>query len=222
MDKRKRLSGNGKKVPENIEVKTCLMTIPKINSFFTTRSNDHDEAGGSSSANTETPLAKPLENVNAETTEDSPSATLTPPEDFFVSTDPADWTKDDRTIEYLIMNPPQQDLNIDFSSSAIRGSTGTNRSLTRNIFFRKMLNGEMKLRNWLLYSISKKSLFCIPCCLFQAQPNSFTTGFKDWKNAAARLKKHEESKYHTANVLSLFNRAKYNTGATFCNVLLQQ
>ncbi|XP_050509357.1 zinc finger MYM-type protein 1-like [Diabrotica virgifera virgifera] len=212
MDKRKRLSGAAyrKKAPENIEVKKCLIkTIPKINSFFTTRSNDHDEAGGSSSANTETPLAEPPENVNAETTEDSPTATLTPPEEFFVSTDPADWTKDDRTIQYLIMNPPQQDLNIDFSCSAVREhSTGTKRSLRRNHFFRKMLNGEMKLRNWLLYSISKKSVFCIPCRLFRVQPTSFTTGFNNWKNAVIRLKQHEESKDHIANVLTFFNRGK--------------
>ena len=52
-------------------------------------------------------------------------------------------------------------------------------------------------RTWLLYSVSKDSVFCFACKLFGKQDNALTKGgFRTWRNLAGHLKEHEYSKTH--------------------------
>ena len=78
-----------------------------------------------------------------------------------LSNDPSSWknlTEQDK--EYIVkIGPPKN------PKSFPRDSSG--RNFPQNIFFQEMTNGEKVTRDWLVWSISRQSLFCFPCCLFQ-------------------------------------------------------
>ncbi|KAJ8953426.1 hypothetical protein NQ318_023544, partial [Aromia moschata] len=84
-----------------------------------------------------------------------------------------------------------QNKNCDFSETctSFPDSSGKikTRYLTRNIFTRKLTNGECLERKWLLYSPSKKSVYCYCCRLFNTTTGighnlSSPNGYKDWKH----------------------------------------
>uniref|UniRef100_A0A8C5E2Z2 TTF-type domain-containing protein n=1 Tax=Gouania willdenowi TaxID=441366 RepID=A0A8C5E2Z2_GOUWI len=123
--------------------------------------------------------------------------------------DPAKWDQiDDRTREYFALNNPCQNIG-DFSASQ-RKYGDINRSLTKEHFFRKKLNGETLSRKWLVYSPSTGTVFCYCCKLFSIRDNQFVTGFNDWKNCANRLHEHENSMDHRTAVLSLSSLGNKN------------
>ena len=73
----------------------------------------------------------------------------------------------------------------------------------KEYFVRKLTNGEIVRRDWLIYAPSCGKVFCYVCKLFGSNAgsaneynNQFTTGFDDWKNATARISSHEKSKDH--------------------------
>lgn len=77
------------------------------------------------------------------------------------------------------------------------------RYCSKNLFQRTLKNGEIQRREWLIYSHTKGSVFCVPCLLFgrSGDTNAFTgEGFRDWKNSEARVKYHENSDFHKTNV----------------------
>jgi hypothetical protein len=58
---------------------------------------------------------------------------------------------------------------------------------------------------WVIYSREQDNITCNMCTKYQAMGNksqpgyrtdSFTTGFRNWKRGAEKLKTHEESAYH--------------------------
>jgi len=58
----------------------------------------------------------------------------------------------------------------------------TMRRLTPDVSERKLLNNEVKFRDWLLYSKSISNLFCGPCRIFSSIHSQFSeTGFNNWK-----------------------------------------
>lgn len=93
-----------------------------------------------------------------------------------VSSDPATWIINDTTIDYLLSNEIKQNI-IDFSSTkTFYPAVKKFRSLTKNMFQRKLINGETQERKYLVYSSSKKALFCIACRLFDGNSQLATTG----------------------------------------------
>jgi len=71
------------------------------------------------------------------------------------------------------------------------------RRLTPDVFERKLLNNEVKFRDWLLYSKSISSLFCGPCRIFSSIRSQFSeTGFNNWKKVHSKVSEHEKSIYH--------------------------
>ncbi|XP_054082569.1 zinc finger MYM-type protein 1-like [Zeugodacus cucurbitae] len=73
-----------------------------------------------------------------------------------------------------------------------------------------MKNHEVKDRNWLVYSETKRSIYCGPCLAFG--PLEYKTqfeneGFNDWKNAEHRVAQHENSARHKSSILSLKARS---------------
>ena len=80
----------------------------------------------------------------------------------------------------------------------------------KKYFVRKLTNGEIVTRDWLLYSPSTGKVFCYVCRLFGINnagcANQFTDGFDDWKNAIARITSHEKSKDHIAALSTMMER----------------
>lgn len=118
------------------------------------------------------------------------------------------------TRDYISTNGFIQDIsNLSFEKSkriyknVIRGKPKIHfRYCSKNIFYTKLINGETILRNYLLYSESKGSVFCVPCLLFGAGSVSSTVEFSDWKRANKRISSHENSLVHKNNILTMKNR----------------
>lgn len=118
------------------------------------------------------------------------------------------------TRDYISTNGFIQDnsnLNIEKSKriykNVIRGKPKIHfRYCSKNIFYTKLINGETILRNYLLYSESKGSVFCVPCLLFGAGSVFSTVGFSDWIRADKRISSHENSLVHKNNILTMKNR----------------
>jgi hypothetical protein len=72
--------------------------------------------------------------------------------------DPAEWTVDDELRERLINRPIKQNMG-DFSRSERVGKK-QKWCLPPSLFRRKMANGELVKREWLVYSPSTGRVFC--------------------------------------------------------------
>ncbi|KAL4089635.1 hypothetical protein QTP88_024645 [Uroleucon formosanum] len=72
----------------------------------------------------------------------------------------------------------------------------------------RLINGEIIIRSWLVYSPSLGVVFCGPCRIFQTslETQLVTEGFNDWKNAISRFSYHENSKEHRNAIINLKHR----------------
>ena len=120
--------------------------------------------------------------------------------------DPAEWTLSAELVDNFIQNPPCQDRNADFSYTA-RVYPDKTRYFRREHFQRKLTNGKMVNRDWMLFSPSNGKLYCYVCKLLcpdgddhESHHSNFRIGFNDWKNASARLASHERG---TAHILAI-------------------
>lgn len=131
---------------------------------------------------------------------------------FTVSTDPADWSINDFTIGYLLsLENIDQNLNVDFSvTKTYYDNENRHRSLSKNVFRRKLKNGQYIDRKYLCYSQRKKSLFCIPCRLFGVGNSKLGTadGYNDWRNVKTALESHENSQEHLESRQTFLARSK--------------
>ncbi|EZA55153.1 Zinc finger MYM-type protein [Ooceraea biroi] len=85
-----------------------------------------------------------------------------------------------------------------------------NRSFSTS-YYKKLKNNEKISREWLIYSESKNAVYCFNCKLFGSKAHlSFSdcNGFNDWKHLSQALERHEKSKEHINNVLSVINLKK--------------
>lgn len=125
-----------------------------------------------------------------------------------ISNDPAEWEINADLIAYYAENIPSQNLKSDLSLKG-RQFGEKIRYVRKEYFIRKLANGEIVSRDWLIYSPSTGKVFCYICKVFvgcntgcassySAPPprNQFITGFDDWKNVIARITSHEKSKDH--------------------------
>lgn len=123
--------------------------------------------------------------------------------------DPALWEINDTLREIIARSGFDQNKSCDLSKSE-KIYADQRRFLPVSIFQRKMKNNEVKDRNWLVYSESKRSVYCGPCLAFG--PLEYKTqfendGFNDWKNAEHRVAQHENSARHKSSILSLKARS---------------
>ena len=77
-----------------------------------------------------------------------------------------------------------------------------------------MTNGEKVKRDWLVWSISKQSLSCFPCCLFQEVSQKEVTsktskltkpdaGHKDnWRKLYGKVEAHQRSLSHVLDYIT--------------------
>lgn len=133
--------------------------------------------------------------------------------------DPALWEINDTLREIIARCGFDQNKCSDFSKSE-RLYADQRRFLPVSIFQRKMKNNEVKDRNWLVYSESKRSVYCGPCLAFGPLENKTqfeNEGFNDWKNAELRVAQHENSARHKSSILSL--KARSTIDARIDNLL---
>ena len=131
-----------------------------------------------------------------------------------LSNDPSSWknlTEQDK--EYIVkIGPPKN------PKSFPRDSSG--RNFPQNIFFQEMTNGERVTRDWLVWSISRQSLFCFPCCLFQEISQKEVTsktskltkpdlGHGDnWRKLYGKVEAHQRSSSHVSCFITWKELAK--------------
>lgn len=73
-------------------------------------------------------------------------------------------------------------------------------------YHRKLSNGDMIDRKWVIYSKVKDSVYCFSCKIFQKNSQNDSrliyNGLRDWKHLSEKLKSHESSKIHFQSVQS--------------------
>lgn len=122
--------------------------------------------------------------------------------------DPYNWVINDKTIDFLLKQGIKQNDDSDFSNSAHLYNDGRKRHCTYSLFKRKLQNGNIVKRDYLVYSQSQGSLYCAPCMLFEGQSGfASKLGFNDWIHAAQRISEHENSFSHRDCVIKLKTRA---------------
>jgi len=117
--------------------------------------------------------------------------------------DPSSWDNlSVHSTDFVIRNLPKHLLAIkdcDFSKSK-RHYPDKVRTVKEHMLFSRLPNGELKKREWLMYSNTTGCLYCVPCKLFHShKDSSFCKGFNDWKHSN-RLKEHEQSSEHRLNM----------------------
>lgn len=123
------------------------------------------------------------------------------------------WTVDEQLRDYICRNGFNQNIDADFSNSkreyfvVPKGNNRTfNRYLSKQWFKTVLINCETCPRAYLSYSLSKGSIFCVPCYLFGNQTFLSKNGFSNWKHPE-KLKKHENSKDHRTCVYKMKQRS---------------
>ncbi|KAL4090706.1 hypothetical protein QTP88_025493 [Uroleucon formosanum] len=234
MDGRKRLSGSQYKQLAKEKSKReeeVLSKVPKLGTFFKTKIIDLPSASSESAEEIRPtpPIEEPKKSdenngstmskgrnrpisfvppASAPTTETSQEKQESV---FTFSDDPAQWVINDYFRDYIAKHGCNQNKNTDFKLSRRKyANENQYRSMSASLFQRKMHNNEISNHLWLIYSESKKSVFCGPCLLFGCYgQNSFcnSDGFNDWKNATVCVGQHENTQDHKKCILSLKDRA---------------
>ncbi|XP_065680610.1 zinc finger MYM-type protein 1-like [Hydra vulgaris] len=169
--------------------------------------------------NSSTETSKTLLSTESEEINDTPRLPMVehnslPKQSIVPENDPANWIKNQETIDYLSINGFNQNLeNNNFQKSKriytqiIGGVRRTRfRYMSKSIFISTLVNGEKINRTFLIYSESKRSIFCAPCYLFGGTTLFATVGFSDWKKGEEKIKRHENSQHHKLCVMNMKER----------------
>lgn len=113
----------------------------------------------------------------------------------------------------FVLGPQRcQNFDQDFKTMGIR------RHFSLTNLDRKLANGTVIKREWVIFSPALEAVFCFPCRLFgnarqQKQIESFREiGFKDWKHCQRSFSLHENSASHMEN--SMTYRTRQNSRST--------
>ncbi|XP_037747527.1 LOW QUALITY PROTEIN: zinc finger MYM-type protein 1-like [Chelonia mydas] len=75
------------------------------------------------------------------------------------------------------------------------------RKFTENNYYKRLSNGEIVNRWWLVYSKCKDAVFCFPCKLFNSCNFKIKTmGINNWKNLSHILPQHEKAQHHNESM----------------------
>jgi len=225
MSKRSYPSGASKRqraIVKEINEKKIINSLPKLTDFFSSVPPKEE-------TNLVLPISQETITINQQS-QVSQNPTLSPNKYFvdspetvednsIVSNDPGNWntlTEEKRNMYIKKGSKFFQNKDSDFSNST-RNYTESNgkikvRHLTKSIFTRQLKNGENVDRSWLLYSPSKKALFCFVCRLFSSTKTGFSCeqGFNDWKHVHTVVLEHENSLMHRESVMTFSVRTKNN------------
>lgn len=107
--------------------------------------------------------------------------------------DPNNWPPlSNNIISKIVITGPKQIFDFKFPKT-------NNRKFSISSYKRILANGDQISRSWLVYSISKNSVYCFCCLLFSKNKNisalsSF--GCSDWTHISQICKSHENSSLH--------------------------
>ncbi|XP_065674018.1 uncharacterized protein LOC136090966 [Hydra vulgaris] len=121
--------------------------------------------------------------------ESTSNAITIPP--IFLSDDPSEWPDN---VSYAqrcdIVKRGFKKIEIDFPYNLER------RRFSLNYYNRKMKNGEIFERTWLIYSLNSNKVFCFCCKLFGITFSPFRQGMNTWEGLSKKLKEHETCSAH--------------------------
>lgn len=113
--------------------------------------------------------------------------------------DPSNWPCPDKvTDSFRIMltenGPPK------FPDGPFPRSQDSNRCFSKAYCYRRLTNGELVERDWLMFSHKANKVYCFACKIFGGEKNSnsrFVKGYGNWRCLSSRLKQHETGPNHT-------------------------
>uniref|UniRef100_H3ACY8 HAT C-terminal dimerisation domain-containing protein n=1 Tax=Latimeria chalumnae TaxID=7897 RepID=H3ACY8_LATCH len=119
--------------------------------------------------------------------------------------DPHSWPNmTDKLRCCLVEHEPEQQKDADFTLS----TSSDERRFSCDWFIKTLPNGETVEHKWLMYSETRRAVFCFLCMLFRKKSPSTPNianpkrGFSDWKHLNPRIGEHENSLEHHQSYLS--------------------
>jgi hypothetical protein len=114
--------------------------------------------------------------------------------------DPGNWDNlDNKARDILIDKGPIRDEGLEFPLD------DASRHFSYAQYCRKLSNGELQDRKWLVYSKHVDEVFCFCCKILKCSTrNSLSSldhnGCRNWRNISTKLREHENSVEHIQNV----------------------
>ncbi|XP_065663687.1 zinc finger MYM-type protein 1-like [Hydra vulgaris] len=110
---------------------------------------------------------------------------------IFLSDDPSDWPDNVSNAQKCdVVKRGLKKIEIDFPKNSKR------RRFSMSYYNRKMKNGEIFERSWLIYSLNSDKVFCFCCKLFGITSSLFRKGINTWEGLSKKLKEHETCSAH--------------------------